>query len=118
MRIDLTPIFQAVIALLSAVITVKLIPYIKSKSTQQQYTNLTAVAKIVVYAAEQIFGTEESTEKLNYAVRQLSQAGFDLDLETLRAAVEQAVYDMNAEKQIRESIKVEPAITIFEGEET
>ena len=53
--IDLTPIFQAVIALLAALITYKLIPWIKSRTTKQQQENLYAAARIAVYAAEQLF---------------------------------------------------------------
>ena len=63
MKIDLTAIIQAIIALCAALITYKLIPWIKSKTTEQQQANLAAAAKIAVYAAEQIFGGNKGQEK-------------------------------------------------------
>lgn len=96
--IDLTPILQAVIMLLAALVTHRLIPFIKTKMTNQQFKNLEAMARTAVYAAEQIFSNEENTEKLNYAIDQVIKAGFIMDLETIRAAVEQAVYDLKVEK--------------------
>ena len=96
MNIDLTPIFQAVIALLAALVTYKLIPWIRSKTTEQQRANLEAAAKVAVYAAQQIYGVGEAanSEKLNYALNRLKEAGFDLDTHALREAIENAVYDM------------------------
>lgn len=96
MNIDLTPIFQAIIALLAALVTYKLIPWIKSKTTEQQRANLEAAAKVAVYAAQQIYGVgkEANAEKLNYALTRLNEAGFNLDTHTLREAIEHAVYDM------------------------
>ena len=96
MNIDLTPIFQAIIALLAALVTYKLIPWIRSKTTEQQQNNLEAAARIAVYAAQQLWGAARSTntEKLDYAVSWLENAGFHVDYDVLRAAVEKAVYEM------------------------
>jgi len=103
MDINLTPIFEAIIALLAAVVTYKLVPWIKSKVTEQQYSNLTAAAKIAVYAAEQIYKFGNGDKKLDYAVEQLRARGFNLDIDILRSAVEQAVYEMNTENKITDS---------------
>lgn len=92
--IDLTPIFQAVIALLAALVTYKLIPWIKSRTTQQQQENLSAAAKIVVFAAEQIYGAGHGDDKLEYALAALRRAGFDLDTTLAREAIERAVREM------------------------
>ena len=105
MKIDLTPVFQSVIALLAALMTYKFIPWIRTKVTEQQFSNLEAAARVAVYAAEQIFGSEESNRKLNYAIDQVMKAGFDLDVDTVRAAIEQAVYELKAEKQLADSFK-------------
>ena len=67
MMIDLTPVFQALIALIAALITCWLIPWIKAKTTKQQQENLYAAAKIAVYAAEQIFGPKSGQDKFKYA---------------------------------------------------
>ncbi len=103
MNIDLTPIFQAIIALLAALITLKLIPWIKSKATEQQYDNLATAAKVAVYAAEQIFSHGNNEEKLQYAIEKLSDKGFTADYEALRAAVEKAVYELKSEQLLADS---------------
>lgn len=105
MKIDLTPVFQSVIALLAALVTYKFIPWIRSKVTEQQFANLEAAARVAVYAAEQIFKSGDNSKKLDYAVDRVIKAGFDLDLDTIRAAVEQAVYELKSEKQLADSFK-------------
>ncbi len=92
--IDLTPIFQAIILLIAALITYKLIPWIKARTTSQQQANLAAAAKIAVYAAEQLFGSDAGQQKLDYAKNVLMAAGYDIDTEILRAAIEHAVYNL------------------------
>ena len=100
MNIDLTPIFQAVIALLAALVTYKLIPWIKSKTNEQQRANLESAARIAVYAAEQIYGAnkEANNQKLEYAMKRIREAGFDIDVDAAREAVEHAVYEMKWEE--------------------
>ena len=93
-NIDLTPIFQAVIAMLAALVTYKLIPWIKSKTDKNQQDNIAAAAKIAVYAAEQLYGANHGDEKLDYARRVLQAAGYDMNTDTLRAAIESAVYSL------------------------
>ncbi len=98
--IDLTPIFQAVIALLAALVTYKLIPWIRSKTTKQQQDNLMAAAKIAVFAAEQIYGAAKGDEKLDYALEALEKAGFTIDKTLAREAIEKAVHDMNEPRKV------------------
>jgi hypothetical protein len=93
-NIDLTPVFQAVIALLAALVTYKLIPWIKTKTTKGQQDNLAAAARIAVYAAEQLYGANHGDEKLEYARQALLAAGYDVNTETMRAAIESAVYSL------------------------
>lgn len=95
MTIDLTPIFQAVIALLAALITYKLIPLIKARTTTQQQYALQSAARIAVFAAEQLFASDAAKIKLDYAIASLKQAGFTMDAGQLRNAVESAVKEMN-----------------------
>jgi hypothetical protein len=93
--IDLTPILQALIGLLATIITVKVIPWIKSKTTEQQQINLAAAANIAVYAAEQIFGAGQGEIKLQYVKDSLQRVGFDVDTDLLTECIEEAVYSMN-----------------------
>lgn len=87
--IDLTPLFQAVIATLAALVTVKLIPWIKRRTTAEQQTALNLVTRTLVYAAEQIFRNEKESgnKKLRYVKAKLRQKGYDIDLDAIEAAV-------------------------------
>lgn len=87
MTIDLTPIFQAVIALLAALITTKLIPWIKARTTEQQQTLLQSTIRILVYAAEQLYGAGGGAEKLSYVKAELKTRGYDVDIASIEAAV-------------------------------
>lgn len=91
MMIDLTPVFQALIALIAALITCWLIPWIKAKTTKQQQENLYAAAKIAVYAAEQIFGPKSGKDKFKYARDFLISIGYNVNTDVLEAAIESAV---------------------------
>lgn len=92
--IDLTPIFQAIIALLAALVTYKLIPWIKSRTTETQQKNLAAMARVAVFAAEQLYGAGNGDKKLEYARMILLNAGYNVDTDILRAAIESAVGDL------------------------
>ena len=87
--IDLTPILQAVLALLAALVTYKLIPWIKAKTTQEQQNLLLSITSVLVFAAEQLYGSGRGEEKLDYVVRELEARGFTAD----RAAIEAVVRD-------------------------
>lgn len=94
MKIDLTPILQAFIALLAAIITYRLVPWLKSKLNKQQMENLHIAAKTVVFAAEQLYQTGVVQDRLRYAITRLEEQGFDLDEETIRDAIEDAVKEL------------------------
>ena len=91
MNIDLTPILQAIIALLAALITYKLIPWIRSKTTGQQQANLAAIVKMLVFAAEQLYGANQGKEKLEYVKAKLKERGYDIDVEQIESAVAQYI---------------------------
>lgn len=92
---DLTPLFNAIIALISAVITLFVVPWIKSKTTAQQRERMIALAEIGVKAAEQIYGAGKGQEKLLYVANYLKSHGIQLNTEQLEALIESAVYNMN-----------------------
>ena len=85
--INLTPIIQALIGLLATLITCRLVPWIKAKTTNEQQSALAAAIKIAVYAAEQIFGNGHGADKMDYALRYLRDKGFDVDSREIEAAV-------------------------------
>lgn len=92
--VDLTPVVQAVITLLAALITYRLVPWIKARTTEQQQANLAALASTLVYAAEQLFGANHGAEKLAYVTDILRKRGYDVDSQEVLAVVEAAVNQM------------------------
>ena len=87
MKIDLTVILVAVLDLIAALITYKLIPWIQSKTTAQQQQNLDAVYCTLVFAAEQLYGANHGSEKLQYVKERLLERGYDVDVPTIEATV-------------------------------
>ena len=87
MPIDLTPIFQAVIALLAALITYWLIPMIKTRLDKDQRDLLKAAIQSAVYTAEQLFGAGHGAEKMDYALKWLREQGYTVDSREIEAAV-------------------------------
>lgn len=94
--IDITPIVNAVIALLAAGVSVFLIPWIKSKTTDAQRKELLEWVKIAVAAAEQLYnGQGRGEEKKQYVLDFLTSMGFTVDEEAINAAIEAAVNQLN-----------------------
>jgi hypothetical protein len=70
MTYDITPIVQAVFALVAAIITAIVIPWIKFKTTSEQQDEIKQWVKIAVAAAEQIFvGQGRGEEKKTMGTR-------------------------------------------------
>ncbi len=94
--IDITPIINAAIMLIAAAVSVFLIPWIKSKTTDAQRKELVEWVKIGVAAAEQLYkGQGRGDEKKQYVLDFLKQKGFSVDEESVNAAVEAAVSQLN-----------------------
>jgi len=97
--IDLTPLFQALIALVATLITVYAIPYIKSKTGNDKLERMKAWAEIGVKAAEQIYGGPGNCkEKKAYVLDFLKKHGYTVDIEELEALIESAVNNMKCEQ--------------------
>lgn len=94
-NIDITTIANALIALVAAVITTFVIPYIKSKTTENQRKTFSEWAKIAVKAAEQIYkGSGRGPEKKKYVLDFLNSKGYKLDESSLEVTIEAAVKDI------------------------
>lgn len=87
MNINLTPIIQAILALLAALVTYRLIPWIKERTTAEQQNNIRAAVKVFVFAAEQLYGAGKGKEKMEYVRDRLRENGFDVDIDEIEAAV-------------------------------
>ena len=87
--IDLTPLFQAVIALLASIVTIKVIPWIKARTTAAQQEKIRAFVKVFVYAAEQLYGAGNGKEKLMFVKGKLAEKGFHIDVDEIEAKVQE-----------------------------
>lgn len=92
--LDLTPILEALIALAASAITVFLIPWMKSKMTNEQLSKAQAVVQIGVFAAEKAYGAGNGDKKLKYVEDLLATKKIKLDTTTLKAMVDAEVKKM------------------------
>ncbi len=94
--IDITTIANAVIALAAAIITTFIIPWIKSKTTENQRRDFLEWAKIAANAAEQIYkGPGRGAIKKRYVLNFLKNKGFSVDEKSVEAALEAAVKEIS-----------------------
>lgn len=115
---DLTPIIEAVAALIGVVITCILVPFIRSKTTAEQQKEINAWVKIAVAAAEQIFtGSGRGEEKKEYVIAWLKERGFVVDEGELDALIEAAVYELNQGIIPIEGVTLEATTEITEEKE-
>ena len=93
--IDITPILEAVATLAVALITTFVVPYIKSKTTLEQQTQINAWVRIAVTAAEQVYeGPGQGDKKKAYVLTWLAGHGISVDEDKLDAMIEAAVYEL------------------------
>lgn len=92
--IDFTPLFEALIALLAAVTSIYLIPWIKTRFDADQIAKARMVAEIAVYAAEKAYGAGHGKEKLEYAEQILAAHGVKLDAQRLVTMIDAEIKKM------------------------
>lgn len=97
-NIDLTPIIEALIALISAIITIFILPkvttYLKEKLSAEQREKLRQWVKIGVAAAEQIYGSKTGQQKKEYVLSFLLSKGITFDADEVTALIESEVYKL------------------------
>jgi hypothetical protein len=97
--IDVTPIVNAVIVLLAAIITIIIIPYIRSKTTENQRAQIQTLINVAVYAAEQLCKEPGSGEqKKSYVLGFLEERGVTYDASAIDTMIEAAVKKLNIEQ--------------------
>lgn len=92
----LVKIILAIISLLGTIVTVVLVPYIKSKTTAEQRENMYTLVMLAVQAAEQIFNKPGSgRQKKEYVINYLYSRGIKLTVEDIDLLIEAAVKELN-----------------------
>ena len=86
---DITSLVNSLLGLCAAVITAYVIPWIKSKTTENQRKHIMNIVKMLVSAAEQLAENNgwEGKQKLIYVKQQLEKRGIGIDLEAIEAMV-------------------------------
>ena len=101
-NIDLTPLIEALITLISAVITLFVLPKLtqclKERLSAEQRAALKEWVKIAVTAAEQLYGSKTGQQKKEYVVAFLLSKGIVFDVDEVTALIESEVYKLTAEK--------------------
>lgn len=98
MSIDITAIVVAIIGLIGAIITSRVMPWLKARTTSEQWSTVILWARAAVKAAEVLYDTGQGKAKLKYALDWLSDmckgAGVIVDADKLRAIIEQTWLDL------------------------
>ena len=93
--VDLTPLITAVLTLIFSLITAFLIPYIKAKTTDEQFNTIKLWVQVAVQAAEMLYvGSGRGEEKKQYVIEFLKSKGFTLNAEEIENLIESAVLEL------------------------
>lgn len=103
--IDLTPLVQAVVTVISALVAYMLVPWIKAKATTAQYEYLLLVVRTLVFAAGKLYETGKIGNKLMYVQEKLRKRGFDLDIDAIEAMVKELDLE---EEAVASAVLVKP----------
>ena len=106
MTINLTYIILAIISLIGAIITRYVIPWIKDKLDDNQYEIFKTLVRTGVYAAEQLYSSEQWKEKKKYVLDLLVENGYEIDSTAVDALIEATVRELriiqNGPKKVSE----------------
>ena len=99
---NITQVILGLIFILGGIVSIFVVPYLKTHMTSEQIAILTGIAQTVVYAAEKIFGAKMGKDKLAYALdlaqKELNKKGIKFDEDVVRAAIEAQVQQLGFDK--------------------
>lgn len=94
MDFNITNILECTIALVSALVTTFLIPYLKQRLGEEKEKKLLFWVQTAVRAAEQLFGSKTGQQKKEYVVAFLLSKGIVFDVDEVTALIESEVYKL------------------------
>lgn len=94
---DVTAVAQALVALVSALIGVVVVPWLHAKFDAEEVAAFLRWVEIGVAAAEQLYAVNEGTKKKAYVLRFLQDKGFTADGDEIDNAIEAAVLQLHKE---------------------
>lgn len=92
---DLTPVINAFIALVAALITAFVIPWIRRNTSAKDREELLKWVEIAVMAAQQLHYQLKGEERKQYVLDFLAQKGYDVSSEEIENAIEAAVLKLH-----------------------
>lgn len=92
---DYTQIITAVLALLSALVTAFVIPWLKERIGAERLATWQQYVEIAVRAAEQLYSATQGEEKKAYVVQYLAGKGIQFDTETVDKMIEATVLTLH-----------------------
>ena len=92
--LDLTKLAQAIISLAAGIVSLYLVPWLRSKLTNEQLSKAKSWVQIAVFAAEKLYGAGNGDKKLAYAEEILREHGIRLDTATLKAMIDAQIKEM------------------------
>lgn len=95
--INLTPLFNAFIAVMAALAVRYLAPYIRAKTDAQSREEIDFWVHTAVAAAEQLYNSEQGKQKKEYVLNFLTTRGFCLEPDEIDKQIEAAVLALHKE---------------------
>ena len=97
-NINWSPLFNGLIALAGVILTAYIIPLLKQSLSSKQLENVRLAVNTSVRAAEMLFSTEQGAAKKKWVLDYLASQNIVVDEEQLNALIEEAVYELNKDK--------------------
>ncbi|MCI9157152.1 MAG: holin [Lawsonibacter sp.] len=94
---DLTPVINAFIALVAALITAFVIPWIKRNTSAKDREELLKWVEIAVMAAQQLYQQLDGSKRKEYVLNFLREKGYDVTSAEVDNAIEAAVLKLHQE---------------------
>lgn len=110
-NIDWSPLFNGLIALAGVILTAYIIPLLKQSLSSKQLENVRLAVNTSVRAAEMLFSTEQGEAKKKWVLDYLASQNIVVDEEQLNALIEEAVYELNKDKNEDKVINTVPTKT-------
>lgn len=103
MQVDITPIAEALLALIISIIAVVVLPRVKTwldaRTTKADRENIMNLVKVAVNAAEQLYqsqtGEKLGAKRKEYVMNLLAAQNLNIDYDLLEAMVEDEVRKLN-----------------------
>ena len=93
-NIDYTALIQAVITLISLIITGFLIPFLRKKLSNEKLDELKKWVGVAVRAAEQLYGSKTGQQKKEFVLSFLMDKGIIFDAAEVATLLEAEVYKL------------------------